>query len=54
MSVFDKERLIWKGIVKIPGFRKGQTRRFELLLEGFRADLLGAVEKYEICFDGGY
>ncbi|MDD5730716.1 MAG: FxLYD domain-containing protein [Candidatus Omnitrophica bacterium] len=53
-SAFDKSVILWTGIIKIPGFRKGQTRSFELTMEGMRQETASSVARHEIYFEGGY
>ena len=54
VSVFDKNRLMWTGTLKIMGFRRRQTRPFELLMEGLNYRTIPAISRYEIYFESGY
>ena len=54
MSVFDKNILMWAGAIKIMGFRKKQTRPFEVLMEGLAHRAIPSISRYEICFESGY
>jgi hypothetical protein len=54
MSIFDKNLLMWTGTLKIMGFRKRQTRPFELLMEGLNYRSMSAISRYEIYFESGY
>jgi hypothetical protein len=54
ISVFDKNILMWTGVIKITGFRKKQTRTFEILMEGLDYRLVPAISRHEIYFESGY
>ena len=54
LSVFDKNILIWTGVIKIMGFRKKQVRPFELLMEGLEYRSLSAISRHEMFFESGY
>ena len=54
LSVFDRNLLIWTGMIKIMGFRKRQTRPFELVMEGFEQRSISAISRYDIYFESGY
>ena len=54
MSVFDKNILMWAGAIKIMGFRKRQTKPFDLLMEGLDYRTIAAISRYEIYFESGY
>ena len=54
LSIYDKSALMWTGNIKVMGFRKRQTRTFELLLEGLNYRSMSAISRYEIYFESGY
>jgi hypothetical protein len=54
LSVFGKNILMWAGMIKIVGFRKRQTRNFELMMDGFDHRSLPAIARYDIYFENGY
>ena len=54
ISVFDKNMLIWTGPMKINGFRKRQTKSFEILMEGFDHYAIAGISRYDIYFESGY
>ena len=54
ISVFDKNLLMWTGTIKIMGFRKRQTRPFELVMDGLTYRSMPAISRYDIYFESGY
>lgn len=54
LNIYDGASIAWTGVLKIRGLRKGQTKPFELPLEGAEAGLEGKISKYEIFFESGY
>jgi hypothetical protein len=54
LAVFDKSVLMWTGVIKITGFRKKQTRPFEILMEGLEYRSVSRISRHEICFESGY
>jgi hypothetical protein len=54
ISMFDRKLLMWTGVFKIMGFKKRQTRHFEVPLDGFDYKRLPVMSKYEIYFETGF
>ena len=54
ITLMDKKLLMWTGVFKIMGFRKRQTRLFEVPLDGLDYKVLPKMTKYEIYFESGY
>lgn len=52
--LFDKSLLLWSGALKVVDFRKGQTKYFELFMEGFDYRTVPSVTRYDIYFESGY
>jgi len=53
-SLFANNRVVWAGIFKIRGFRRGQTKAFEFLMEGLDYNSIPTISKQEIRFESGY
>lgn len=54
ISIFDRNVLMWTGIIKIAGFRKKQIKPFEVFMEGLDYRSIHSISKYEIYFESGY
>ena len=54
ITLFDRKLLMWTGVFKVMGFRKRQTRLFEVPLDGLDHKQLSKMTKYEIYFESGY
>ena len=54
LSVFNSSMIMWTGIIKIAGFRKGQTKTFDILKDGLRDEQVPLISRYDIYFEGGY
>ncbi|MGD9014418.1 MAG: hypothetical protein PVI33_00085 [Candidatus Omnitrophota bacterium] len=53
-SLFAKDKIVWTGIFKIRGLRKGQAKPFEFHLEGLDYKEITTISKQEIFFESGY
>jgi len=54
INIFAQGVIAWTGVFKVRNLRKGQTRAFELALDGAAPGLAAKITKYEICFESGY
>ena len=54
LSVFERTHLLWTGLIKVRGFRKRQSRPFEVRLERLRYEHVPHITRYEIFFESGY
>jgi hypothetical protein len=54
LSVFERNMILWSGVFKVMGFRRVQSRPFEVLMEGFEYKELKAITKHEVYFESGY
>ena len=54
ISVFDKDRVLWSGDIKIKNFKRWHTRFFEQILIGLSPKILRRISRHEIYFDSGY
>jgi hypothetical protein len=54
LNLFEKKKILWSETFKIRGFRRRQTRPFELLLENLDYKAMSAISRYDIYFEGGY
>jgi hypothetical protein len=53
-SLFAKDKLVWTGMFKIRGLRKGQRKPFEFHIQGLSYKLIPTISKQEIFFESGY
>ena len=54
INIFAQGAVAWTGVFKVRNLRKGQTRPFELALDGTAPGLAAKITKYEIFFESGY
>ena len=54
INIFAQGAIAWTGVFKVRNLRKGQTRPFELALDGTAPGLAAKITKYEIFFESGY
>lgn len=54
LILFNRNTLLWSGVVKMMDFRKEQTKYFEAFLEGLDHNTLPSITRYEISFESGY
>ena len=54
LNIFAQGVIAWTGVFKIRNLRRGQTRPFELTLDGAAPGLAAKITKYEIFFESGY
>lgn len=54
MVLFEKQLIMWSGVIKVPGLRIGQTKGFEALMDGMSFELHSKITRHEIDFESGY
>jgi hypothetical protein len=52
--IFDKQRKLGNGVIKIHNFRGYSTRTFEVLIEGLSYKSIPSIVRHEIIFESGY
>jgi hypothetical protein len=54
LTLFENDKLLWTGNIKVRGFRMGANKSFEYQLENIKLRDVKQISKYEIEFESGY